>query len=103
MQISRSPHPRNPVDYFVLPDGAVDVFLRRNEITESKTDDEGNENIEYVAEEVYFRTDKSVTQDMVETNFEYYWNRIENHITEPMPEERLDMLENMILLMMEGQ
>ena len=73
MQISYSPKPHNRVDYFPLPNGHADVFLHRNETTE--TDEEGN--IQYVAEEVYFQIEQSVTKEMIEENFDYMWHDAE--------------------------
>ena len=73
MQISYSPKPHNRVDYFPLPNGHADVFLHRNETTE--TDEEGN--IQYVAEEVYFQIEQSVTKETIEENFDYMWHDAE--------------------------
>jgi len=73
VQISYSPKPHNRVDYFPLPNGHADVFLHRNETTE--TDEEGN--IQYVAEEVYFQIEQSVTKETIEENFDYMWHDAE--------------------------
>lgn len=73
MQISYSPKPHNRVDYFPLPNGYADVFLHRNETAE--TDEEGN--IQYVAEEVYFQIEQSVTKETIEENFDYMWHDAE--------------------------
>lgn len=73
MQISYSPKPHNRVDYFPLPNGHADVFLHRNETTE--TDEDGN--IQYVAEEVYFQIEQSVTKETIEENFDYMWHDAE--------------------------
>ena len=99
MQISYSPKPYNRVDYFPLPNGHADVFLHRNETTE--TDEEGN--IQYVAEEVYFQIEQSVTKETIEENFETYWENKGEIIstptlpepTEPEPSE-IDILNNRI-------
>lgn len=89
MNISRQSTPHKLVDYFVLPNGKADVFLRRNEIVETKTDDEGNEYEEYVADEVYFQVDVSVPKTEIEANFEQLWNDVENPKVELTETEKL--------------
>ena len=82
MNLSYKPTPHNRVDYHPLPTGFADVFLHRNEATEMN--EEGQ--MQYVAEEVYFQIDQSVTKEQIEENFEYMWddakkpkNRKTNH------------------------
>lgn len=100
MRISRSSSPHESIGYHLLPNSKVDVFLRRNEVTEIEIDDEGNESTVYVAEEVYLQVEPSVTKVQVESNFDYYWNKTESQ--EPTQEDRLVSLENtMLALMME--
>lgn len=89
MQISYKDRPHNKVDYYLLPNGYADVYLHRNEKIE--TDDEGN--VQYVAEEVYFQIEQSVTKEQIESNFNYMWHDAEKVIEEPTLEERLQALE----------
>lgn len=96
MQLSYKDKPHNKVDYFLLPNGNADVFLHKNETTE--TDNE--ENVQYVAEEVFFQTKKTKVE--IENNFDFYWNSAENIISEPTLEERLRMAEDTILFMLMG-
>ena len=98
MQLSYSNKKRSAIEYYPLPNGYADVFLRKNELGEP--DNEGN--IGYVAEEVYFQIEQSVTQQEIEDNFEYMWNdaqktRVETVITET---DRIEALENALLEMM---
>lgn len=92
MQVSRSSNSHNPVDYFLLPNGKADVFMRKNETTE--LDEEGN--TIYVADEIYFQVDPSITKEYIDTNFELMWNKTENPTVEPTAEERMNMLEETI-------
>ena len=92
MQISYSSKPHDTVGYFPLPNGKVDIFLHRNETIEQ--DEDGND--VYVAEEVYFQTDASVTKEHIEKNFELMWNKEENPPVEPTVEERLAIAEDTI-------
>lgn len=94
MQISRSSNPHDSVGYFPLSNGKVDVFLRRNE--KAETDDEGN--TVYVAEEVYFQVEESVTKKQIETDFNHYWNRTQ--ALQPNSEERLEAIESTLLALM---
>lgn len=98
MQFSYKDKPHNRVDYFPLPNGYVDVFLHKNEKTE--TGEEGN--LQYVAEEVYFQVKKFVTKDKIEENFGYWWNDAENVTTKPSVEERLKIAEDTILFLLGG-
>ncbi len=93
MQISYKDRPHNKVDYYPLPNGYADVYLHKNEKTE--TDDEGN--IQFRAEEVYFQIDQSVTKEQIENNFDYMWNDAEKAIEEPTLEERIRALETIEL------
>lgn len=96
MQLSYKPIPHNKVDYYPLPSGYADVFLHRNETTQ--TDEEGN--IIYVAEEVYFQIDRLVTKEQIEVNFDSMWNNAENPVREPTLEERTRVLEDVVLILM---
>lgn len=98
VQLSHKHEPHNKVDYFPLPNGFADVFLHRNEAEE--VDDEGN--IQYVAEEVYFQIDQSVTKEQIESNFEYMWSDAEKSVPVPTAEERIEALEMAILEMILG-
>lgn len=90
MQLSYSSKPHNKVDYFPLPNGFADVFLHKNQMTE--TDEEGN--TQYVAEEVYFQIEQTVTKKQIEDNFDYMWKDAEKEkMKEPTIEERLEALE----------
>ena len=83
MQLSYKDKPHNKVDYFALPNGYADVFLHRNEKIE--TEEEGN--IQYVAEEVYFQIEQTITKEQIENNFDFMWNDAENVMAEPTVEE----------------
>lgn len=99
MRLSRQHKQHDKINYYPLPNDKVDVFLRKNEYTE--TDEEGN--LEYVAEEVYFQVSKDTTKEMIEKDFEKYWDSggdIEP--TPPIPEERLQMVEDTILTLLMG-
>ena len=96
MQISRSYKQHNTIDYYVLPNGKKDVFLHKNETTEL---DEENNPI-YVAEEVYFQTEKS--KEEIENNFDSYWENREVVYVEPTDKERLKVLEQAMLEMILG-
>ena len=86
MQLSYKPTPHNQVDYYHLPTGYADVFLHRNERTE--TCEEGG--MQYVAEEVYFQIHQSVTKQQIEGNFDYMWEDAEKEsIPEPTEYEIL--------------
>ena len=99
MQLSHKPVPHNKVDYYLLPNGYVDVFLRRNETTE--TDEEGN--LIYIAEEVYFQIESSVTKEQIEQNFEYMWVDAEKEpVAVPTEKERLQALEQAMLELVLG-
>lgn len=74
MQLSYKDKPHNKLDYFKLPNGYADVFMRRNERVE--VDEEGNKR--YVAEEIYFQIEQSVTKEIIEQNFDFMWNDVEN-------------------------
>ena len=89
MQLSYKDKKHNKVDYFALPNGYADVFLHKNEFEE--VDSEGN--TQYVAEEVYFQVEQTITKEQIENNFDFMWNDAENVITEPTVEERLQALE----------
>jgi len=98
MQLSHKGAPHNKVDYFPLPNGFADVFLHRNEAEE--TDEEGN--VQYVAEEVYFQIEQSVTKEQIEENFEYMWNDAEKTVSVPTAKERIEALEVAMLEMILG-
>lgn len=98
MQLSYKDNPHNRVDYFPLSNGYADVFLHKNETTE--TDEEGN--LQYVAEEVYFQVEKSVTKEQIEGNFDYWWNSTTEQVDEPTIEERLELAESTILFLLGG-
>lgn len=96
MQLSHKDKSHNKIDYFTLPNGYADVYLHRNERIE--IDEEGNE--QYIAEEVYFQVDQSVTKEQIEENFEFMWNDAEKVVEEPTQEDRLTELENTILFLL---
>lgn len=99
MQLSYKPVPHNNVDYYLLPNGYADVFLHRNEKIE--VDEDGN--IQYVAEEVYFQVDQSITKEEIELNFDYMWTDAEKEpIAEPTDKERLQALEQAMLELILG-
>lgn len=93
MELSYKDIPHNKIDYFVLHNGRVDVFLHKNEETELGEDG----NTVYVAEEVYFQVDSLTTKDMIEEKFDSYWeNEGERVVEEATTEERVEMLEDTI-------
>jgi len=96
MQLSYKPISHNKVDYYPLPSGYADVFLHRNEKTETN---EGG-SIQYVAEEIYFRVDMLITKEQIEVNFDSMWNNAENPVREPTLEERTRVLEDVVLILM---
>jgi len=99
MQLSHKDKPHNKIDYFVLPNGYADVYLHKDEKIEMGED--GNE--QYIAEEVYFQVEQSVTKEQIEKNFEFMWDDAEKVIEEPTQEDRLAEIENTILfLLMNG-
>jgi hypothetical protein len=99
MQLSYKPVPHKKVDYYLLPNGYADVFLHRNEKME--TNEEGD--VQYVAEEVYFQVDQSVTKEQIELNFEYMWVDAEKeHVVEPTEKERIKALEDAIVFLTLG-
>ena len=93
MHVSYSHKTFNSVDYYPLSNGYADVFLHKNERTE--IDEEGN--TQYIAEEVYFQVDQSVTKEQIEQNFDYMWGDAESSSIEPTLEERLQALESAML------
>lgn len=99
MQIAQSRKPFNKVDYYSLPNGHADVFLRKNRRAE--TDEEGNSI--HVADEVYFQIIQTVTKEQIESDFEYFWQDAEKTLAEPpTQEERLKALESAMLEMILG-
>lgn len=79
-----------------LPTGGSDIWLRRNILEEKRTEYEGEERTEYKAEEGYLRTEKAVSKEEVEGNFEEYWKQAESWWGEekdPTDHERLVALE----------
>lgn len=100
MRLSQQHKIHDKINYYPLHNGKVDVFLHKNEHKEA--DEEGN--LEYVAEEVYFQVSKDITKEMIEKNFEKYWDsRGDIEPTLPVPEERVDELENIILTLLGGE
>ena len=93
MKISYNSKPHNKVDYFLLPNGYADVFLHKN--IKNETDEEGNE--VYMADEVYFQIESTVTKEQIEGDFDFWWNDATNTIVEPTLEERIQALEIMEL------
>lgn len=94
MELSYKASSHKSVDYYPLPNGYADVFLHRNEKIE--TDEEGNK--QFVAEEIYFQVEQSMTKEQIELNFDYMWNDSEKiKVKEPTIEERLQALELMEL------
>ena len=93
MQLSYRDKSHNKVDYFALPNGYADVYLHNNE--KVVADEEGNQ--QYVAEEVYFQVEQSVTKEQIEMNFDFMWDDAEKVIEEPTLEKRVQALEIMEL------
>ena len=93
MEIAQSHKPFERINYYPLGDGLIDVFLHKNEKTE--VDEESN--TVYKAEEVYFQTRSNITKEMIEENFESYWeNEGERIVNELTATERIEMLEDTI-------
>lgn len=100
MQLSYRNKKHNKVDYFPLPSGKADVFLHKNEYTEI---DEDNNEI-HVAEEVYFQVEQGVTREDIEQDFENYWsNKGVYNFSLPTTDDRVDELENIILMLLGGE
>ena len=75
----------NTVDYYKLPNGKVDVFLRKN------FDSYKSEDVEvFTCDEKIIQVDKSISKETIENNFEHYWQ--ENH-REKTVEEKLEEFE----------
>lgn len=72
----------NPVDYYELPNGFADVYLRKN-IAESINEED--EQTVYEADEVYFRI-SGVSKEEIEANFDYFWEDAEK-VKPPEPTE----------------
>lgn len=79
MQLSYKDKSHDRVEYFPLPNGYADVFLHKNERIE--IDEEGSK--QYVAEEVYFQIEQSITKEMIEENFDFMWNDARHIKVEP--------------------
>ena len=93
MQMTQSHKPFKKINYYPLNNGFVDVYLHKNETQE--VDEEGN--IQYVAEEVHFQIDVKTTKEIIEDNFDVYWeNEGERVVTELSAVERIKMLEDTI-------
>ncbi len=100
MQVSNNPKKHNRVDYYPLSNGYTDVFLHRNEFEEA--DEEGN--TQYVAEEIYFQIEQSVTKEQIERDFEHYWvHKGDVKFVMPTTDDRVDELENIILMLLGGE
>ena len=99
MQLSYKDKSHNKVDYFVLPNGYADVFLHKNEVEE--IDSEGNK--QYVAEEVYFQIEQSITKEQIESEFDLMWEDVNRDVVAPpTTEERLQMAEDTLLFLLMG-
>ena len=97
MQMAQSHKPFNKVDYYPLGNGFIDVYLHKNETQE--TDEEGN--VYFKAEEVCFQISDTVTKEEVEEDFELYWdNEGERVVNEPTTDERIEMLETMLSVLL---
>lgn len=97
MRKSRKLVQHNKVDYYKTKDSKVDVFLHKNEKIEETEGEDGEKYKEYVAEEVYFKVDSSITKKEIKNNFEFYWqNRGLPEIQEVSIEDRLEMAEDTI-------
>lgn len=96
MYLSYNTQPHKLIDYCPLPNGKVDVFLRRNEKMEENKDGE----TVYVAEEVYFQVDYDISESEVTANFDFYWTQ--TGVKKPSDDERLKVLEEAMLEMLLG-
>lgn len=93
MQIAQSHKPFNKVDYYPLQNGAVDVYLHKNDTQE--IDEDGN--TIHKTEEVYFQVKDSITKSTIEDDFDSYWeNEGERIVNELTTTERIEMLEDTI-------
>lgn len=63
------------VQYMLLPNGMVDVWLRKNIRSETRVDESSND--EYIvncADELYFQIDSSLASEQdIRDNFNKYW------------------------------
>ena len=93
MHLSYRNKRHNKIDYFPLPNGNADVFLHKN--GKINFDEEGNKS--YVAEEVYFTVNQNITKEIIEENFDKFWeNKGEVKVMNAGVEERLEMAEDTI-------
>lgn len=98
----------------VLPTGASDVWLRRNIMEEhaahprSDGQEGYEEEIQYLVEEVYMRTDETLDASAVQASFEEYWGKAEawqpkpTDGDQPSDHERLVALEAAMVDMLLG-
>ena len=98
----------------VLPTGASDVWLRRNVMEEHTARPRGDgqegykEQVQYMVEEVYMRTDETLDASTVQENFEEYWEKAEAwepkaaDDDQPSDHERLVALEAAMVDMLLG-
>ena len=65
-----SPTSPEVMQYNMLPNGAAEVWIRKN-ITQASAPSDVGEGMEYVYEEVYFQT--TATKEQIEENLGAYW------------------------------
>ena len=100
MQLSHKDKSHNNVDYYPLPTGYADVFLHKNEVIET----DGDGNTVYVTDEVYFNVPQTTTKEMIEQGLETYWaNEGIANCNLPSTDDRVDELENIILILLRGE
>ena len=69
------------------------------EMKKIETNEEGD--VQYVAEEVCFKADQTVTKEQIELSFDYMWADAEKEpATEPTDKERINALEDAMLALM---
>lgn len=97
----------------VLPTGASDVWLRRN-VMEERTPyprsdgQEYEEEVQYLVEEAYMRTEEALDASAVQASFEEYWKKAEawqpkaENDDQPSDHERLVALEAAMVDMLLG-
>ena len=93
MNKSYNTKPQEPLSYYPLPDGMVDVYLRKP--LENEVDAEGN--LSYVYDEVYFKISAEVARETISENFNLLFedaHALDN--AEPTLEDRVATTENKV-------
>ena len=71
--VGHAPEKPEELLYVKREDGMADVWMRRNISPQAYHSDGDGENLEYVYDEIFFRTEE--TQEDIENNFDIYWKK----------------------------